>query len=183
MDVHARSFSTATVALISTVTLALNPAATPTLGRLAEPAVRLSSAVQLFDPDPVGSAAVAAQSLGADIEALYNTVEPWVAYDVNLLSWAVDWVLPLPLGPQLTFFYDLGESIVQSTLFNTIDVLDGSVSFAEALGNINTATTDALNAFANAEIGWIDSLLPPAPPLELDPGALADVATLFGHAL
>jgi hypothetical protein len=190
MDVSARSFLTSAIAAISAATLALTPSAIPALAPPADPAaVQLTSAVQLFSPDllpPVspdladaavlGSAVADAGSLGADIEALYNAVEPWVAYEVNLLSWAVGWVVPL--APQLNFFYDLGEPIVQSTLFNTVDLLSGTVTLAEALSNISTATTDAFNAFVTTEIDWINSLLPPLPPV--DAGALADVGTLFG---
>ncbi len=182
MDVSARSFLTSAVTVVSATTLALHPAVIPEAARAFEPTtVQLASAAEIFGPDLLDSAAVAAQSLGDDIEALYNAVEPWVAYGVNFLSWAVGWV-PVAglLAPQLIFDYDLGEAITQSLVFNTADLLGGTVSFSEALSNINTATTDAINAFINAEIGWIESMLPPAPPLEVDPGALADVGTLLG---
>ena len=183
MDVSARSFLACAIA----AALTLTPSGMPTLAPPAEPtAVQLTSAEQLFSPDlllplppdMIDTAALDAGSWGADIEALYNAVEPWVAYEVNLLSWAVNWVLPLPLGSQLNFFYDLGEPIVQSALFNTVDLLSGTVTLAEALSNISTATTDAFNALVTTEIDWINSLLPPLPPV--DAGALADVGTLFG---
>ncbi|MGH3967632.1 MAG: hypothetical protein ACRDTV_05820 [Mycobacterium sp.] len=174
MDVSARSFLTAAMAAAA---LTLTPSVTPTVAD--PPAVQLTAAADLFSPDLLDAAA-AAGSWGADIEALYNAVEPWVAYGVNTLSWAVGWVPVAGLAaPQLIFFYDLGEPIVQSTLFNTVDVLSGTVSLAEALSNISIATTDAFNAFFSAEIGWIDSMLPPAPPIDAGLGALADLGTLL----
>ena len=63
------------------------------------------------------------------------------------------------------FFYELGEPIVQSLLFNTIDFLSGTVSFGEALSNVATATADAFSTFVNTEINWVLSFLPPLPPL------------------
>jgi hypothetical protein len=194
MDVSARSFPTTAIAALSAATLALTPSVVPTVAGIAHPAVQLTSAEQLFSPGllpsappdvvdaaVLGSAAAVAGSFGADIEAFYNAVEPWAAYGVNLLSWAVGWV-PVAglLAPQLNFFYDLGEPIVQSTLFNTVDLLSGTVSLAEALSNISTATTDAFNYFVTSEIDWIDSMLPPLAPTAADVGALADVGTLFG---
>ena len=184
MDVSARSCVGCAIA----AALTLTPSGMPTLAPPAEPtAVQLTSAEQLFSPDlplplppdMIDTAALDAGSWGADNEALYNAVEPWVAYEVNLLSWVVGWV-PVAglLAPQLNFFYDLGEPIVQSALFNTVDLLSGTVTLAEALSNISTATTDAFNALVTTEIDWINSLLPPLPPV--DAGALADVGTLFG---
>jgi hypothetical protein len=178
MDVSQRSLLTFPVVVASAATLVLSPAVVT--GTAASPAVQLSSAAVLGS-DLLDPAALAAQSLGADIEAFYNAVEPWAAYGVEFVSWAVGWV-PVAglLAPQLIFGYDLGESITQSLVFNTADLVDGTITFAQALSNISTATTDAFNAFVNTEIGWIEGMLPPLPPLGVDPPALADLGALAG---
>jgi hypothetical protein len=195
MDVSVRSLFTSALAAVSAAVLALTPSATPTIAGIADPAaVRLTAAAQLFGPDlldptpavltpapdAVNAAVLTAGSFGADIEAFYNAVEPWIAYEVNFLSWAVGWVPFVGLlAPQLLFFYDLDEPIVQSLVFNTADLLSGTVSLAEALNNISTAATDAFNTFATTEVDWLNSLLPPAPPVALDVGALADLGAVF----
>lgn len=196
MDVSARPFRTSAVAALSAAALALTPSATPAVVRLADgAAIRATSAAQLFSPDLPGPApgalptgpeaveavALAAGSFDADIEALYNAAEPWVAYEVNFLSWAFGWV-PVAglLAPQMIFVYDLDEAITQSLVFNFADLVGGTVSFSEALSNIDAAATDALNAFVNTETCWIDSMLPPALPTAADPGVLTDLGALFG---
>jgi hypothetical protein len=179
MDVSGRSLlNVPVVVVVSAATVVLSPAM-PT-GTPASPAVQLTSAA-VWGPELLDSAALAAQSLGGDLEAFYNAVEPWAAYGVEFVSWAVGWV-PVAglLAPQLIFFYDLGESITQSLVFNTADLFDGTITFAQALTNISTATTDAFNAFINTEIGWIQGLLPPLPPLGVDLPALADLGGLAG---
>ncbi|OSC40073.1 PE family protein [Mycobacterium decipiens] len=110
--------------------------------------------------------ALALGSIGNEIKYLYNALEPWVQYGFNLTAWAVGW-LPYVgiLAPQINFFYFLGEPIVQSVLFNTIDFLDGTVTFSQALNNIGTATTASINQFINTEINWIRGFLPPFPPV------------------
>ncbi|KAA8969235.1 hypothetical protein [Mycobacterium sp.] len=200
MDVFARSLPTAVSAVVSAAVVVLTPSATPTLATTADPAaLRLTSAAQLPGPDlpdptpavltpapdEVTAAVLTAGSvgadIGADIEAFYNAVEPWMAYGVNLESWAVGWV-PLAglLAPQLLFFYDLDEPILQSLVFNTADLLSGTVDLAQALNNVGTAATDAFDTFATTEADWVNSLLPPAPPAAVDPGGLADIGALFG---
>lgn len=167
MDISVKWFLTSTTAAVCVAALTLTPLMASDVVRIAEsPAVQLTSDAPILD----------ATSFATDIEMLYNALEPWAAYGVNTLSWAVGWV-PVAglLAPQLIFFYDLGEPIVQSTLFNTLDALSGTISVAEALSNIQTATTDAFNAFVSTEIGWIESMLPPAPPAD----ALAEAGNLF----
>ena len=147
----------------------------------------------IFDP------AAAAGSIGGAIEALYLAIEPWVQYGFDLVSYAVGFVPFVGvLAPQIMFFYDLGEPIVQSLLFNTIDFLSGTVSFGEALSNFATATADAFSTFVNTEINWVLSFLPPLPPLPpfplnlgaadpsvhslgaVDPSITGDLTGLFG---
>lgn len=160
MDISVRWFVTSTMA----AALSLTPLVVPDDAQIDQSlTVQLTSDMAILD----------ATSFATDIEALYNALEPWVAYGVNTLSWAVGWVPVAGLAaPQLIFFYDLGEPIVQSTLFNSLDALSGTISVTEALNNIQTATTDAFNAFVSTEIGWIESMFPPAPPTDALAGLL-----------
>ncbi|ORC74836.1 PE family protein, partial [Mycobacterium tuberculosis] len=108
----------------------------------------------------------AAESIGNAIKNLYNAVEPWVQYGFNLTAWAVGWLPYIGiLAPQINFFYYLGEPIVQAVLFNAIDFVDGTVTFSQALTNIETATAASINQFINTEINWIRGFLPPLPPI------------------
>jgi hypothetical protein len=106
--------------------------------------------------------AAAPGSIGEAIENAYLAYEPWVQYGVNLVAWAAGFVVPFTA--QINFLYYLGEPIVQAVLFNTIDFLDGTVSFAQGLNNISAATTASINQFINTEINWALSFLPPFPP-------------------
>lgn len=106
------------------------------------------------------------ESIGNAIKNLYNAVEPWVQYGFNLTAWAVGWLPYIGiLAPQINFFYYLGEPIVQAVLFNAIDFVDGTVTFSQALTNIETATAASINQFINTEINWIRGFLPPLPPI------------------
>lgn len=117
----------------------------------------------------------AASGIGEFLQNLYLGAEQWVRYGVNLLAWVVGWV-PFAglLAPQLNFFYDLGESILRSTVFNTIDLLTGTVGFGQALSNIGGDTTAAFHDFFTAQVNWITHFLPPAPPIFPSAEATAD---------
>ena len=69
------------------------------------------------------------------------------------------------LAPQILFFYDLFEPMVQSGLFNILDWLGGSITFVQGLNNFFAATSASINQFINTEINWFLSFLPPLPPL------------------
>lgn len=87
-------------------------------------------------------------------------------YGFNLASWAVGWVPWIGiLAPQINFFYYLFEPIVQSGLFNTLDWLDGTITFSQGLSNFWSATTASVNQFIQTEINWIRHFFPPFPPL------------------
>ncbi|BBX72475.1 PE family protein [Mycobacterium shinjukuense] len=118
---------------------------------------------------PVASAAAAAVipvSVATAIENFYLAVEPWVEYGFLLASWAAGW-LPYVgiLAPQIMFLYYLFEPIVQSALFNTLDWLDGTITFSQGLSNLWAATDASLTQFIITEINWLLSFLPPLPPL------------------
>ncbi|QUR68571.1 PE family protein [Mycobacterium spongiae] len=116
---------------------------------------------------PMANALAASGSIGMAIENLYLAVQPWVEYGFLLASYAVGW-LPFGflLGPQIIFLYDLFQPMVQSALFNTIDWLEGTITFAQGLENFWAATTASINQFINTQINWILSFLPPFPPIQ-----------------
>lgn len=108
----------------------------------------------------------AAASFGEALIGVYLTLEPYAQYGAELLQWALRW-LPWVgiLAPQVGFFYDFGESIIRSVVFNTAYVIDGDIGFGEALNNVASATATAFNNLVDAQIYWLENLLPPLPPL------------------
>jgi hypothetical protein len=69
------------------------------------------------------------------------------------------------LAPQIMFFYNLFEPMVQAGLFNILDWLTGAISFSQGLANFWAATTSSINYFIQTEINWFLSFFPPLPPL------------------
>jgi PE family len=129
----------------------------------------LTAASALVTPATMTNAAVvpaASGSIGDAIKAGYLLVEPYVQYGFDLAAYAVGY-LPYVgwLAPQIYFLYDMFEPMVQAGLFNTIDWLQGSISFAQGLANFWDATTASINQFISTEIYWALSFLPPLPPL------------------
>ena len=171
----ARTVTVVTVAAVGAATLtAPVPRATPAVSAVT----RLAAAATTLDVDtpqvPVDLLAgtlpladvPAVAALGDGIIGIYLTLEDWVSYGVSLLTWALRW---LPFGgllaAQLNMFYELGESVVRSLVFNTAYLLDGTVDLGEALSNIAGATSAAVSTFIDNEISWFQHLLPPLPPL------------------
>lgn len=111
-------------------------------------------------------AAVIPVSWATAIENFYNFAEPYVAYGFNLTSYLVGW-LPYVgiLAPQINFFYNLFEPMVQAGLFNTLDWLSGTITFSQGLSNFWSATSASISQFINTEIYWFLSFFPPLPPL------------------
>jgi hypothetical protein len=115
---------------------------------------------------PAANAAAAPGTIGNAIQNAYLAIEPWVQYGFNLAAYAVGY-LPYVglLAPQIYFFYDLFEPIVQSGLFNIIDWLGGTITFSQGLSNFWATTTASINQFIQTEINWVLGFLPPLPPL------------------
>ncbi|MCV7377477.1 PE family protein [Mycobacterium alsense] len=113
------------------------------------------------------TAANAFTPIGAAIESAYLAIEPWVQYGFELASYAAGWVpwIGWILGPQIMFFYNLFEPMVQSGLFNILDWLGGSITFAQGLNNFAAATSASINYFIQTEINWFLGFLPPLPPI------------------
>lgn len=191
-----RRLFAAAAALITAATVLLAPPAPPRLAANHRPSTQLTAAALPLLPDALDTAPTSAQAFDfADaaqllapaaatgfagfIQSLYVGAEQWVRYGVNLTAWLVGWV-PLVglLAPQINIFYDLGESMVRSTVFNTTDWLSGTIGFGQALTNIGSETAAAFDDFFTAQQNWIRHFLPPAPPIfpsaeaaaALDPG-------------
>lgn len=125
---------------------------------------------------PLGALGTAAASPAAGIlpvswataiKNAYNYFEPWVAYGFDLAAYAAGWVpyIGFLIQPQIYFFYDLFEPMVQSGLFNIVDWLSGAISFSQGLNNFFYATGASINFFIQQEINWFLSWLPPLPPI------------------
>jgi hypothetical protein len=132
----------------------------------------LTSASALLAPAAMTNAAlapaaVAAASLGDTIKAGYLAIEPYVQYGFELAAYAAGFVPYVGyLAQQINIFYYLFEPIVQSVLFNTIDWLQGSITFSQELNNLFVATTASINQFIQNEINWLFGyILPPLPPI------------------
>jgi hypothetical protein len=128
----------------------------------------LTSATALLSPAAMTAAAAmtpaanALAPIGNAVEAAYLAIEPYVQYGFQLTEWAASYILLL--APQITFYYNLFEPIAQAALFNTIDVLDQTITLSQGLSNFWVATTASINQFIVNETSWFYSLLPPAPP-------------------
>jgi hypothetical protein len=131
----------------------------------------LTAAGALLAPAAVTNAAAVTAAnvfapIGDAIESAYLAIEPWVQYGFELASYAAGWVpwIGWIVGPQIMFFYNLFEPMVQSGLFNILDWLGGSITFVQGLNNFVTATTASINYFIQTEINWFLGFLPPLPP-------------------
>jgi hypothetical protein len=130
----------------------------------------LTAARALLAPAAMTNAAAvvpaASGSIGDAIKAGYLLIEPYVQYGFNLAAYAAGFVPYVGyLAQQINIFYYLFEPIVQSGLFNTIDFLQGAVTFSQGLSNFFGATTASINQFIQNEIYWALGFLPPLPPL------------------
>ncbi len=104
------------------------------------------------------------------LEGAYHAIEPWVQWGFELAAYGVGWIPWFGwLAPQITIFYHFGEGIVQPSLFNITDWLDGDGTFWQNVGDFGVNET--INAFiylANRRksIFWLPSL-PPLPPVAM----------------
>jgi PE family len=132
----------------------------------------LTAASALWSPAAATAAAAVVPAANAlapladSIEAAYLLVEPYVQYGFELATYVAGY-LPYVgfVAPQILFFYNLFEPMVQSGLFNILDFLSGQITFAQGLSNFAGATTASINYFIQSEIYWALGFLPPLPPL------------------
>ncbi len=132
----------------------------------------LTAASALLAPAAVTNAAAVSAAnafapIAQSIENAYLLIEPYVQYGFELASYAAGWLpwIGWIVAPQIMYFYNLFEPMVQSGLFNLLDWLGGTITFAQGLNNFINATTASINYFIQTEINWFLSFLPPLPPL------------------
>jgi hypothetical protein len=194
MKISARSILLAGVSTVTAGAVAIAPSVQPTSSPRPEPAsavqltaksVKLADRSQLADwlataqrvSNPAGvDARVAAEQpaptagllafpgLGNAIIGLYNVIEPWVAYGVDLADWALGWIpFGWILGDQINIFYDSLEPAVQSLVYNIGWWIGGSISFLDGLNNVILDGANAFIGLLNAEIRYGFGFLPPLP--------------------
>ncbi|WP_299563826.1 hypothetical protein [uncultured Mycolicibacterium sp.] len=141
------------------------------------PRIELAAAVTPFDAGSGDPGAVTAQFLlpgwglpgvGEAIITAYDTVEPWVAWVVDLAAYAVGWVPGFWwLSGQIEIlYYDVIEPIAQSVVYSFADLISGYIGLGEAVSNVLRATLQAGIDFIWGELGWILPPLPPIPPFQ-----------------
>jgi hypothetical protein len=207
-NTSAPSFAVTGVAAVAAAVIAGTPNVVAPAAHTAESVpVSLSGAAESMELGPALSAlqpdmfdavdpSSAGTSIGDGIESFYNSVEPGIQYAFSFVSYLIGWIPVVGLAaPQINFFYDLAESAVHTLLFNTVDVLDGSVDFDQGLDNVGADLSEAFNDFADTEQGWIRHFFPPplpgtasaedptdlftATPDASDPTAATDPSALF----
>lgn len=185
MGTSTRSFPHLGVTAVTVAAVVLTPAATPPTSPLVRPAAITLTAAAAPDiagtalSGPIGdffdSIAGALQWVGDGIESLYTTVEPWVQYGFEVAEYVVRWIPFVGwFAPQIMYFYDFGEAIVHTLVFNTIDVLDFKEPFFTAVSNV---ATDIWHAFTTLIDNEINNFLPPLPPWPLS--AEADLVSVL----
>ena len=108
------------------------------------------------------------------IKNTYVAIEPWVRYGFELATYAVGWVPYVGwLSGQIMIFYNFGERIARTLVFNSADWLWGPLPFAEGVKNIAQDSWDALVQLGIDEWNYFLPPLPPLPPL---PGAAQQTA-------
>ncbi len=146
--------------------------------RVSAPARKVSPGVGTVVPERSPTELVSVASIGGGIIAVYDTVEPWVAWGFDVAQYAVGWVPVVGwLAPQIGILYDFGESIVQSAVYNFAFWIGGDVAFFEGLGNIARDSWNALVQLGVDELNWILPPLPPWPPIFAATLAAGDDAT------
>ena len=117
----------------------------------------------------LASPAVALTSIGTDIKAFYNVVEPWAAYGAEVATYALGFVPGLWwVAPGIDLAYFTIEPLVQAGVYSFADLID--LNFAQIPIDINAGINESLDNFVTFGLAWIGSLVP-IPPLPPFPGA------------
>jgi hypothetical protein len=135
-------------------------------------------------PAPAPLAIPIAPNLANTIDNIYVAVEPWVRYGFEVATSIVRWVPYVGwFAGQIMVFYNFGESIVASGVFNFTDWLRGNGGIAENLVDFGVDVGLAFVWLGLDELAQFVPLppipLPPRPPLQ-GPGAFLAANTLLG---
>jgi hypothetical protein len=124
----------------------------------------------LANPAGVGSFAIA-PNLANTIDNIYLAVEPWVRYGFEVASYALGWIPYVGIfAGQVMVFYNFGQSIVASGVFNFTDWLRGDGGIGQNLVDFGIDVGLAFVWLGLDELAqWIPLPpipLPPRPPLQ-----------------
>ena len=126
--------------------------------RLLGPAVTPGT----LPPAPAPLAIPIAPNLADTIDGVYIAVEPWVRYGFQVAADVLGWVPWVGwLSGQIMVFYDFGQRIVASGVFNFTDWLRGQGGVIE---NLIDFGIDVGLAFVWLGIDEYNYFLPPLPP-------------------
>lgn len=142
MGIRTRSVLLAAMTMVTAGAVTIAQSVEPAPPQRPSPIVRLVASVQpivqhqkqpllsaLLDRPETAPTALAipiAPNLANTIDNVYNAVEPWVQYGFELAAAAVAWVPYVGwLSGQIMVFYEFGESIVASGVYNFTDWLRG----------------------------------------------------------
>jgi hypothetical protein len=142
------------------------PVAAPALRSVASPAIQLSAVIEPL-LQPVANVGGETAAAGDWIINVYNTVQPWVEYGVNLAAWAVSW-LPWPIGligPQANILYSGWQPIGQALAYDAAFLLDRQ--FDLIIPTLVNGLKTGINDLVRGEIDWVLSFFPPLPPVSV----------------
>ena len=187
MDISLRSILTAGISTVTATTLVFAPSVQPPPP--PERTVQLTAAVQplaqqqdllsilltsplrllgpavtpgTLPPAPAPLAIPIAPNLADTIDGVYIAVEPWVRYGFQVAADVLGWVPWVGwLSGQIMVFYDFGQRIVASGVFNFTDWLRGQGGVIE---NLIDFGIDVGLAFVWLGIDEYNYFLPPLPP-------------------
>jgi hypothetical protein len=202
MPIPVRSFLMSGVAVVTASALVVAPSIRPpALELVASRAVELSATVTplispsdnvpslvdeirmgivpslgaAFPAPPIPGPSPVTTNVASAIQNAYLAIEPWVRYGFEVATYAVGWVPYVGwLSGQIMIFYNFGERIVRSLVFNSTDWLSGVLPFGQGLRNV---AQDSWNALVQLGIDQWNFWLPPLPPLPPLPFAAQQTTT------
>ena len=153
MSVSVRSLLIPAVAVATAGAVALGPVlVAPPAVTLAQPTAQLPS-VHIEDIQLAG--------IGVDI---YQAIQPWVQYGVDLAMWATLWIPPV--SSQIGILYYSGSyPLVSTTVYALANVVANPLNFFGILGAYGASLGVIGYNFVAAELSWIGIPVPPLPPL------------------
>jgi hypothetical protein len=153
VSVSVRSLLVPGVAVVAASAVALGSAlvAPPTV-TLSQPTVAVPS-VHIEDIQLAG--------IGVD---LYQAIQPWVQYGVDLAIWGTLWIPPV--SSQIDILYYAGSlPLVSTTVYALADIVSNPLNFFGILGAYGAALGVIGYNFVAAELSWLGIPVPPLPPL------------------
>jgi hypothetical protein len=103
-----------------------------------------------FPAPPVPGPSPVTTDFAGAIKTTYSAIEPWVRYGFEVAAYAVGWVPYVGwLSGQIMIFYNFGERIVGSLVFNSADWLWGPLPLGQGLRNV---AQDSWNALVHWEL-------------------------------